>query len=120
MSVITQRGNSALLWAAFWGHTEIVQQLVKAGANLDLQNKVCQYVETHDVHEYGDNMKSNRHADTIMIIFTLYVQRLLYVKSRAELISRAIQIFLLQAEGQKRLVTIAGFSGCRRNVCETN
>ena len=36
--------------AAMFGHTEIVQQLVKAGANLDLQdNKVCQYVETHDV-----------------------------------------------------------------------
>ena len=49
MSVITQDGRSALYWAAFKGYTEIVQQLVKAGANLDLQNKVCQYVETHDV-----------------------------------------------------------------------
>ena len=49
MSVITQSGDSALIVAAREGRTEIVQQLVKAGANLDLQNKVCQYVETHDV-----------------------------------------------------------------------
>ena len=49
MSVITQNGYFALLWAAMYGYTEIVQQLVKAGANLDLQHKVCQYVETHDV-----------------------------------------------------------------------
>ena len=58
MSVITQNGDSALYWAAYWGRTEVIQQLVKAGANLDLQNKVCQYVETHDVHEYCDNIKS--------------------------------------------------------------
>ena len=49
MSVITQSGDSALLWAVDNGHTDVVQLLVKAGANLDLQNKVCQYVETHDV-----------------------------------------------------------------------
>ena len=49
MSVITQNGWSALLWAVYNGNTEVVQQLVKAGANLDLQNKVCQYIETHDV-----------------------------------------------------------------------
>ena len=41
MSVITQDGSSALLWAPYKGHTEVIQQLVKAGANLDLQNKVC-------------------------------------------------------------------------------
>ena len=49
MSVITQDGIFALYWAAYEGYTEIVQQLVKASANLDLQDKVCQYVETHDV-----------------------------------------------------------------------
>ena len=54
MSVITQEGTSALHWAVLNGRTEVVQQLVKAGANLDLQDKVCQYVETHDVHEYSE------------------------------------------------------------------
>ena len=49
ISVITQDGDSGLYWAAYRGDTEVIQQLVKAGANLDLQNKVCQYVETHDV-----------------------------------------------------------------------
>ena len=41
MSVITQNGNSALIWAADECHTEVVVELVKAKANLDLQNKVC-------------------------------------------------------------------------------
>ena len=60
MSVITQDGSSALLWAASGGHTEVVQQLVKADANLDLQNKeVCQYVKAHNVHEYCDNIKED-------------------------------------------------------------
>ena len=54
MSVITQDGWSALYSAALNGCTEIMQQLVKAGANLDLQDNVCQYVETHDVHEYSE------------------------------------------------------------------
>ena len=54
MSVITQDGNSALLWAVGNGHTDVVQLLATAGANLDLQDEVCQYVETHDVHEYSE------------------------------------------------------------------
>ena len=37
----TQRGRSALIWAASRGHTEVVVELVKARANLDLQDKVC-------------------------------------------------------------------------------
>ena len=41
MSVITQDGNSALILAAFDGRTEVVVELVKAKANLDLQDKVC-------------------------------------------------------------------------------
>ena len=41
------------MWAAINGRTEVVQQLVKAGANLDLQSKVCQYVEIHNVHEHS-------------------------------------------------------------------
>ena len=40
MSVITQDGDSALVRAAYWGHTAIVAELVKAKANLDLQNNV--------------------------------------------------------------------------------
>ena len=41
MSVITQDGESALMRAAYWGQTEVVVELVKAGADLNLQNKVC-------------------------------------------------------------------------------
>ena len=41
MSVITQLGGSALIEAAWRGHTEVVTQLVKAKAKLDLQNQVC-------------------------------------------------------------------------------
>ena len=44
MSVITQRGDSALMMAAYSGHTETVAELVKAGADLNLQNEVCQNV----------------------------------------------------------------------------
>ena len=45
MSVITQvLGYSALMRAAFWGKTDVVVELVKAGANVDMQSKVCQYV----------------------------------------------------------------------------
>ena len=42
MSVITQWGDSALIEAARVGKTEVVVELVKAGANVDMQNKVCQ------------------------------------------------------------------------------
>ena len=48
MSVITQRGGSALMRAAINGRTDTVKELVTAGANLNLQNNVCQYVETCD------------------------------------------------------------------------
>ena len=40
MSVITQDEESALMLAASEGRTEVVSLLVKAGAALDLQNKV--------------------------------------------------------------------------------
>ena len=40
-SVITQSGETALMEAARWGRTEVVVELVKANANLDLQDKVC-------------------------------------------------------------------------------
>ena len=51
MSVITQDGDSALMRAAYWGETEVVVELVKAGALLDLQNTVCPYTIIHDVQE---------------------------------------------------------------------
>ena len=40
MSVITQDGNSALMEAAWRGRTETIKELVKAKANLNLQNNV--------------------------------------------------------------------------------
>ena len=40
-SVITQDGESALISAASEGYTGVVVELVKARANLDLQNIVC-------------------------------------------------------------------------------
>ena len=42
MSVITQRGDSALMMAASEGETKVVVELVKAGANVEMQNRVCQ------------------------------------------------------------------------------
>ena len=48
MSVITQEGVSVLMEAARAGKTEVVVELVKAGANVDMQNEVgtyvCQYI----------------------------------------------------------------------------
>ena len=46
MSVITQEGYSALMWAARRGKTDVVVELVKAGANVDMQNKVCYLCDT--------------------------------------------------------------------------
>ena len=43
MSVITQDGDSPLILAAEWGRTGAITQLINAGANLDLQDEVCQY-----------------------------------------------------------------------------
>ena len=40
MSVITQSGDSPLMMAAGSGRTEVVSLLVKAGAALNLQDKV--------------------------------------------------------------------------------
>ena len=30
--------------AARWGNTEVIVELVKAGAHVDMQNRVCQYL----------------------------------------------------------------------------
>ena len=42
ISVIAQEGVSALMEAADLGKTEVVVELVKAGANVDMQDNVCQ------------------------------------------------------------------------------
>ena len=36
-----QWGDSALMWAASEGETGVVKELVKGGADMNLQNKVC-------------------------------------------------------------------------------
>ena len=41
LSVITQDGFSALMMAAMEGKTEVIVELVKARANVDMQNEVC-------------------------------------------------------------------------------
>ena len=46
LSLISQDGDSALMEAAYYGETDVVVELVKAGANLDLQNKVCPVMNT--------------------------------------------------------------------------
>ena len=43
----TQGGWSALIYAASEGRTEVVVELVKAGANLSLQNTV--YMSIHNI-----------------------------------------------------------------------
>ena len=37
----TQLDESALMMAARYGHTAVVQELVKSGATLDIQDEVC-------------------------------------------------------------------------------
>ena len=40
MSIITQKGNSPLMMAVCTGKTGVVSLLLKAGSNIDLQDKV--------------------------------------------------------------------------------
>ena len=52
---ITQNGTSPLQQAARMGKTDVVVELVKNGANLNLQNEVCHYIQlliTHRVVAY--------------------------------------------------------------------
>ena len=52
MSIITQGGDTALMKASREGKTEVVDQLINAGATLDLQDCVCiscYVVVSHDV-----------------------------------------------------------------------
>ena len=41
LSVTAQDGETALILAAWLGITDVVVELVRGGANLDLQSKVC-------------------------------------------------------------------------------
>ena len=41
LSVTAQDGDTALIRAAWRGETDVVVELVRGGANLDLQSKVC-------------------------------------------------------------------------------
>ena len=41
LSLTAQYGETALIRAASLGRTDVVVELVRGGANLDLQNKVC-------------------------------------------------------------------------------
>lgn len=48
MCVILQDGESALMNGAWMGRTEVVAELVKGGADLNLQNKVFLFM--HYIH----------------------------------------------------------------------
>ena len=50
VSVISQDGYSALIWAARDGHTEVVVELVMARANLDLQNIIVMCTMNKHTH----------------------------------------------------------------------
>ena len=55
-SVITQYGLTVLMKAASEGYTEVVVKLVKAKANLDLQNNVCHYSVYTCISESVDSL----------------------------------------------------------------
>ena len=40
LSVTAQDGDTALILAARWGRTDVVVELVRGGANLDMQDEV--------------------------------------------------------------------------------
>ena len=64
MSVITQDGDSALMRAAYYGYTDIAAELVKAKANLDLQNNVR--TTSHDVHVHYCIIHVHEHVVTVL------------------------------------------------------
>ena len=66
MSLITQRGDSALIEAAIVGEIEVVVELVKAGANVDLQTDVCQYIYVmKGVHIHSNFQQTSYIQDSI-------------------------------------------------------
>ena len=74
MSVTTQWGLSALMWAAMGGETEAVVELVNAGANVDMQDEVCQYIYVvHDVNvqSHTSTLNSLLYIITCMCVHVL-------------------------------------------------
>ena len=57
LSVTAQDGDTALIQAAVYGRTDVVVELVRAGANLDLQDEVCGVM--NEVTQ--ESLPSNRH-----------------------------------------------------------
>ena len=54
----SQDGDSALMEAAAWGNTEIIVELVKAGANSNLRNKV--HVSIHFMFSKSAMIESSK------------------------------------------------------------
>ena len=52
MSILIQYGDTALHCAAFEGHTETVDHLVSAGADVNITNDVSQYIVFMYVFNY--------------------------------------------------------------------
>lgn len=45
-----QDGFSALMWAALWGHSAVVKELLQRGADLTAQNGVG---PSHEIYHFG-------------------------------------------------------------------
>ena len=67
MSVVTQNGMSALMLAAKEGKTEVVVELVKAGANVDLQNRVRHAIYIYVTHDTWFMHYIHPHCDTYIV-----------------------------------------------------
>ena len=52
-----QDGETALHKAAYWGHVEVVQMLVKYGAAVDIKNKVSHSIDRHHKNIVESNLK---------------------------------------------------------------
>ena len=77
-SVITQEGTFVLMWAAIEGKTEVVEELVKAGANVDMQNEVRSYVNILVVHNVHTNYHTLQwYTFAHILLFTKHFQSLL-------------------------------------------
>ena len=97
MSVITQDGYSALMAAAGLGKTETVVELVKAGANVDMQNEVCQYI--YVVHDVNVQNHTSRLNTQILVTHTYIVHVCIPANHRTKFFwskSNIISLVLLQ------------------------